>query len=200
MFTGGGTVVARYDYDPYGRSTTVLGTTPTDFNFTGLYRHSKSNLDLATYRPYDPDLGRWMSRDPIGSGSPFLGLNPSQLRPRAQIGERFVGPNLYGYVDNDPTGEVDPLGLTPTALTYTYICQAVDRNGHVIISLPPYKSSKCDREKADDCCQRALRAYEVYLDLVRLGHRGPVRSVVVSRAAYFLAAGDFAICMAVKGF
>src|SRR5205085_2218227 len=26
MFTGGGTVVARYDYDPYGRSTTVLGT------------------------------------------------------------------------------------------------------------------------------------------------------------------------------
>jgi uncharacterized protein RhaS with RHS repeats len=26
MFTGGGTVVARYDYDPYGRSTTVLAT------------------------------------------------------------------------------------------------------------------------------------------------------------------------------
>jgi uncharacterized protein RhaS with RHS repeats len=37
MFTGGGTVVARYDYDPFGRSTTVLGTTPTDFNFTGLF-------------------------------------------------------------------------------------------------------------------------------------------------------------------
>jgi RHS repeat-associated protein len=65
MFTGGRTVVARYDYDPYGRSITVLGTTPTDFNFTGLYRHSKSNLDLATFRAYDPDLGRWLSRDPI---------------------------------------------------------------------------------------------------------------------------------------
>ncbi|PYI94744.1 MAG: hypothetical protein DME97_00105 [Verrucomicrobia bacterium] len=90
MFTGGGTVVARYDYDPYGRSTTVLGTTPTDFNFTGLYRHSKSNLDLATYRAYDPDLGRWLSRDPIGERG---------------------GINLYGYVGNTPANLTDRLGL-----------------------------------------------------------------------------------------
>jgi RHS repeat-associated protein len=90
MFTGGGTVVARYDYDPYGRSTTVLGTTPTDFNFTGLYRHSKSNVDLATYRAYDPDLGRWLHRDPIGEKG---------------------GLNLYAYATNNPTGLVDPLGL-----------------------------------------------------------------------------------------
>jgi RHS repeat-associated protein len=91
MFTGGGTVVARYDYDPYGRLTTVLGTTPTDFNFTGLYRHSKSNLDLATYRAYDPDLGRWLNRDPIGEDG---------------------GINLYGYVLNDPIDWIDPLGLS----------------------------------------------------------------------------------------
>jgi RHS repeat-associated protein len=90
MFSGGGTVVARYDYDPYGRSTTVLGTTPTDFNFTGLYRHSKSNLDLATYRAYDSDLGRWLSRDPI-----------------AEMG----GLNLYAYVGNSSSGGVDPFGL-----------------------------------------------------------------------------------------
>ena len=92
MFTGGGTVVARYDYDPYGRSTTVLGTTPTDFNFTGLYRHSKSNLDLAVYRAYDPDLARWLSRDPI-----------------AEKG----GLNLYGYVFYNPVNLDDPLGLDP---------------------------------------------------------------------------------------
>jgi len=90
MFTGGGTVVARYDYDPYGRSTTVLATTPTDFNFTGLYRHSKSNLDLAVYRAYDPDLGRWLNRDPIGERG---------------------GVNLYGYVHNTPVRNVDRSGL-----------------------------------------------------------------------------------------
>jgi RHS repeat-associated protein len=95
MFTGGGTVVARYDYDPYGRSTTLLGTTPTDFNFTGLYRHSKSNLDLAVYRTYDPDLGRWLSRDPIAENG---------------------GLNLYQYSRNDPTDLVDPLGQNPIAI------------------------------------------------------------------------------------
>src|SRR5207237_10725445 len=90
MFTGGGTVVARYDYDPYGRSTTVLGTTPTDFNFTGLYRHSKSNLDLAVFRAYDSDLGRWLSRDPIGEKG---------------------GLNLYRYCGNRPVRSTDILGL-----------------------------------------------------------------------------------------
>jgi RHS repeat-associated protein len=90
MFTGGGTIVARYDYDPYGRSTTVLGTTPTDFNFTGLYRHSKSNLDLAVYRAYDPDLGRWLSRDPM---------------------EESGGLDLYHYAFNNPARYTDRLGL-----------------------------------------------------------------------------------------
>jgi RHS repeat-associated protein len=97
MFTGGGTVVARYDYDPYGRSTTVLGTTPTEFNFTGFYRHSKSNLDLATYRAYDPDLGRWLNRDPIGERG---------------------GVNLYGYVTNRPIIGVDPSGLYTEIITF----------------------------------------------------------------------------------
>jgi RHS repeat-associated protein len=101
MFTGGGTVVARYDYDPYGRSTTVLGTTPTDFNFTGLYRHSKSNLDLAVYRAYDPDLGRWLSRDP---------LRNAELLPE--------GPNLDSYIANNPTRWTDSAGLTYYNLSF----------------------------------------------------------------------------------
>jgi RHS repeat-associated protein len=70
----------------------VLGTTPTEFNFTGLYRHSKSNLDLATYRAYDPDFGRWLNRDPIGERG---------------------GLNLYGYVSGNPIRLTDPLGLEP---------------------------------------------------------------------------------------
>ena len=85
-----GTVVARYDYDPWGRSTTVIGTNKPDFNFTGLYQHAKSGLDMAVYRFYDPDLGRWLSRDPIGEEG---------------------GINLYGYVLNDPLDISDALGL-----------------------------------------------------------------------------------------
>jgi RHS repeat-associated protein len=88
-----GAVVARFDYDPYGRSTAVISNTLPDFNFTGLYRHATSNLDLAVYRAYDPDLGRWLSRDPLKS---------------AEISQ---GTDLYTYVSNDPLDGVDPLGL-----------------------------------------------------------------------------------------
>ncbi len=93
MTDGSGTVVARYDYDPWGRSTTLTGTNKPDFNFTGLYQHGKSGLDMATYRFYDPELGRWLSRDPI-----------------AERG----GLNLYGYVENNPVNWVDPWGLDYT--------------------------------------------------------------------------------------
>jgi len=46
---------------------------------------------LARHRWYDPELGRWVSRDPIGSGG--------------------GDPNLLGYVGGTVTGMVDPLGL-----------------------------------------------------------------------------------------
>ncbi|MEY2483497.1 MAG: hypothetical protein QOK24_2025 [Verrucomicrobiota bacterium] len=114
MFGSTGTVVARYDYDPYGRSTTVLGTTPTDFNFTGLYRHSKSNLDLATFRGYDPDLGRWLSRDPI-----------------AEQG----GLNLYNYVRNGPVAGVDLTGLFTEIITFAPAGHGKSSFGHTAVNI-----------------------------------------------------------------
>jgi hypothetical protein len=42
-------------------------------------------------RPYDPNLQRWLTRDPIGEQG---------------------GLNLYGYVRNSPINFVDPLGFT----------------------------------------------------------------------------------------
>src|ERR1043166_5126877 len=90
MMKSNGTLVARFDYDPWGRSTAVMNTTLPDFNYTGLYRHSASNLDFAVYRAYDPGLGRWLNRDPIGESGAI---------------------NLYGYVLNNPIHWIDRLGL-----------------------------------------------------------------------------------------
>jgi len=85
-----GTVRARYEYDPYGR-TTKTGDKDASFTFTGHYVHAASGLVLTLYRAYDPNIGRWLSEDPLGSGA---------------------GPNLYAYVIGDPIALMDPLGLS----------------------------------------------------------------------------------------
>jgi RHS repeat-associated protein len=90
--TDGKTLGVRLDYDPYGRQTTVSGNAAADFGFTGLYRHSASGLNFASYRAYDPDLGRWVNRDPIGEKG---------------------GINLYGYTGNSPQAHIDPSGENP---------------------------------------------------------------------------------------
>ncbi len=82
-----GTIAARYAYDPYGRRTRTGGSYSGDFDFgyTGNYFHSSASgaaagLQLALYRAYNPDLGRWLNRDPIGENG---------------------GVNLYGFVGNN---------------------------------------------------------------------------------------------------
>jgi RHS repeat-associated protein len=85
-----GTMLARYDYDSYGRMSLVSGSFNVDFAYAGMYYHAPSGLNLTLYRAYNADLGRWISRDPSGEGS---------------------GLNLYAYVMNNPINGFDPLGL-----------------------------------------------------------------------------------------
>jgi RHS repeat-associated protein len=90
MTDSSGMIHARYDYDPYGRLTKVQGDLDSDFTYAGYYNHSLTGLFATLNRFYDPDLGRWISRDPIGESG---------------------GINLYSYVVNEPIGWTDPEGL-----------------------------------------------------------------------------------------
>lgn len=88
-----GNVRARYSYDPFGRRTRLEGDLEADFGFAGMFWATEAELARARFRTYDPELGRWLSRDPL------------------RRAEQQEGPNLYAYVRNNPVNATDPLGL-----------------------------------------------------------------------------------------
>jgi len=91
----------RYNYDLWGRETKMYGANDTldaDFDYAGYYQHQPSGLNLTMFRAYNPNLARWISRDPI-----------------AERG----GINLYGYVFNNPISLIDPLGLSTITVNGT---------------------------------------------------------------------------------
>ena len=86
-------VAARYLYDPYGNILSLSGYAA-DFNryrFSSKEFHPQSGLTYYLYRFYDPNLQRWISRDPVSEKG---------------------GINLYGFVKNRPCGLVDPWGYS----------------------------------------------------------------------------------------
>lgn len=85
----GTTIASRRLYDPWGKATETGSGALADFGFTGHYFDRPTGESLTWYRGYDPNLGRWLSKDPIG------------LRG---------GPNLYAYVKNAPVNLIDPTG------------------------------------------------------------------------------------------
>nr|WP_320133180.1 LamG-like jellyroll fold domain-containing protein [uncultured Holophaga sp.] len=97
---GSQTIRARYDYDPYGRMTKIQGDRDSVFTYTGHFWHGQSGLNLAMFRAYDPNLGRWISRDPIED---IKGLS---LRYLIDI------LNLYTYVAGRVVNLTDRTGLS----------------------------------------------------------------------------------------
>ena len=78
------------DHDEYGQ---VIGSSGQilPFGFAGGFYDGKTPLVRFGARDYDPETGRWTSKDPIL----FAGKDP----------------NLYGYVFNDPVNFTDSTGL-----------------------------------------------------------------------------------------
>lgn len=92
----GGTLAARYRYDPWGKVELVSGADALVGSFASLDGELNGVLDRAGYRLYVPELGRWLSDDPIK----FDG-----------------GLNFATYADNNPVARIDPDGLSSIQIT-----------------------------------------------------------------------------------
>ena len=90
VYSEGGEKIKEYNYDAYGNE---IEQNPTD---TNPYRYCSENYDTETgliylrARYYDPELGRFLTEDPVKDGL-----------------------NWYVYCGNNPVNFVDPSGMKP---------------------------------------------------------------------------------------
>jgi RHS repeat-associated protein len=90
-----GSVVTKYQYDPFGQLIGQDGKTNTNYLYTNQEYDQESELYYYNARYYNPRLGRFISRDP------YLGRDGDTLSR-----------NGYTYVKNNPLKYVDPSGET----------------------------------------------------------------------------------------
>jgi RHS repeat-associated protein len=86
-----GNIVTSYTYDPFGNTTTAGAISSNPTQYAG--RENEGNgLYFYRNRYYSPQLGRFVSEDPVQAGG-----------------------NFYIYAEDDPIDWVDPLGLAVAA-------------------------------------------------------------------------------------
>lgn len=86
------TIAQQCEYDPWGQVTCSQGSGFQPFGFAGGLYDPDTGLVRFGARDYDPAVGRWTAKDPIGFGG----------------GDA----NLYAYVGDDPVNFVDPSGAS----------------------------------------------------------------------------------------
>ena len=131
MVNSSQSIVAAYRYDPYGNTISSSGTLAS----ANLYRFSSKEVDVNYtdsglyyygYRWYDPNLQRWLNRDPIREQGFLIGRLGGTPRDEQ---------NLYLFVNNSPYNILDPLGLKskPSGVK---ICREPGLGGHVWLEYP----------------------------------------------------------------
>ena len=115
-----GRTAQTYQYDPFGVQMASSGSVNQPMRFSTKPYDEQTGLCYYGYRFYNPALGRWMTRDPIGENG---------------------GINLFTFAGNNPTNWVDPFGLvdlnwipTGQAERYNYFYHHYNYNAYDLSS------------------------------------------------------------------
>jgi RHS repeat-associated protein len=168
-----GAAYAPIIYDAYGLPVWTPPTIPSSvqrlnwataqpFQYKGQYGYftdSTTGLVYCQKRYYDPNVGRWTSRDPTGldggvnvysycDGDPVQGADPSGLDPQAFYSLMGIGPR-HAIVAGDTTGWAMPLtpvfwGLFETRKPLTLRCRNAAK-GTIIGSISRHQTKPFGR-------------------------------------------------------
>lgn len=89
-------VVQSYEYDSFGKVTASTGGLDQPYAYTGREHDRETRLYFYRARYYDPEVGRFIGKDPIGFAAGTA--------------------NYYGYVDGNAVNLTDPDGLWSVGL------------------------------------------------------------------------------------
>ena len=137
-----GVVVQEMRYDEFGRIT--LDTNPgfQPFGFAGgLYDHQTGLVRFGA-RDYDPEVGRWLSRDPSGFDGSLS--------------------NLYAYVDFEPINWSDPDGFEKRA-QFLATGKTFDPVRHAAVRVYDTDSSDSGTVYSHGGRPRAIGTFDEYL-------------------------------------
>ena len=93
-----GALAQTYTFDSFGKQIGSTGSLTNPFQYTAREFDSETSLYFYRARYYDPQTGRFIGEDPLKFGA---------------------SPDLYNYLDNDPTSWLDPSGLCKVDMRYT---------------------------------------------------------------------------------
>lgn len=133
-----GNIAAQYSYSPYGLIIKSSGNFAADnyFRFSSEYHDTETGLVAYCFRYYDPQLGRWLNRDPLEEGG---------------------GVALYNFCHNAPTYVTDNWGLTCNTFSRSFEVGAPP----IPLPVPPplfgstgfSASVSLSIEACDNCCE-----------------------------------------------
>jgi RHS repeat-associated protein len=162
-------IVANYHYDPFGNVVAQSGSLACSnlYRFSSKEFHAASGLVYYLYRYYDPNLQRWVNRDPLGDGGSLVyaanHLNPNadEEVPGVHV-EEIEGANPYGFVSNDPDAAWDAFGTSKGGK------QNISCEGFTKASCPDDVKAAADAAKA----AKKLKSYRKLMGLWKVIKRG----------------------------
>ncbi|MDD2336378.1 MAG: hypothetical protein PHD01_07350, partial [Geobacteraceae bacterium] len=105
-----GNVVRKYDYDSFGNMSQEQREFGQPYAYTGREWDRETGFYYYRARYYDPEVGRFINKDPIGIWSNIY--NNNSRVTFLQYVDAIENP--YLYTDNNPVNWIDPDGLSKT--------------------------------------------------------------------------------------